>query len=62
MKLKVYDKKNEKNLERKRCNRGSEPETMCLRSEMKTYEEMYEKAPSNIQVVFPMQNGVISPF
>ena len=58
--IKVYDKKNEKI--------WKEKDVIAVRNRKYVFAvgdeayEMYEKAPSNIQVVFPMQNGVISHF
>ncbi|GCA65594.1 rod shape-determining protein [Mediterraneibacter butyricigenes] len=58
--IKVYDKKNEKI--------WKEKDVIAVQNRKYVFAvgdeayEMYEKAPSNIQVVFPMQNGVISHF
>lgn len=58
--IKVYDKK--------RNSIWKEKNTIAIRDEKYIFSvgdeayEMYEKAPENIQVVFPMKEGVISRF
>lgn len=58
--IKVYDKKSDEI--------WNEKNVIAMKDEKYIFSvgdeayEMYEKAPGNIQVVFPMQNGVISRF
>ena len=58
--IKVYDRKNDRI--------WKEKNVIAVKDEKYIFSvgdeayEMYEKAPENIQVVFPMQNGVISHF
>jgi len=58
--IKVYDKK--------RNAIWKEKNTIALKDEVQIFSvgdaayEMYEKAPENIQVIFPMEEGVISHF